>query len=133
VSSFKFSAFLQFRTPHGDLQDVCDSLGMVPSPRWIVGRPRKALNGAPLAGVYDISYCNFKLHPRPDEGPNELLQRVADQVSICKDLLDGIRSEGGNISFYVSWRVDQNRGETFSESLLRKLGSLRIDLGVEPF
>jgi len=131
TSHFEFKVSLMFKSPRGDLQEICDAIGLVPKRRWIVGQPRKTPTGTDLPGIYRESYCYFILKREPMEGLCEMLLRVADQLAEHKALFDRLREDGGSIYFYVSWLTGQNRGETFTDDLLRKLADLRIDLGVE--
>ena len=131
TSHFEFKVSLMFKSATGDLQEICDAIGLVPKRRWIVGHPRKTPTGTSLPGIYRDSYCYFDLKREPKEGLCEMLSRVADRLAEHRALFVRLRDDGGSIYFCVSWLTGQNRGETFTEDLLRKLADLRIDLGVE--
>src|SRR4030095_6852927 len=129
----KFSVSLRIRLFNKalDLPEICDALGLEPGRTWTIGEPRTTPQGDPLPGVYDFSYCYFKLARQGDEELHEMLDRLSDSLHQHLDLFRRIRSAGGTIEFYIFWVSIGNTGEVFDSQLLSKLATLGIDLDID--
>jgi Domain of unknown function (DUF4279) len=128
---FEFQVSLMFKSKSGNLQEICNAIGLEPERRWTVGEPRKTPKGNELSGVYPTSYCYFDLNPNSGEDLCEMLVRIASQLAEHRSLFHKFRENDGSIYFYVGWYTGQNRGEVFTCDLMNMLGDLQIDLGIE--
>jgi len=133
LNPFKFTVSLRFRLFNKDMNtaEICDNLRLQPERQWTIGEPRKTPKGDPLSGVYDCSYCYFRLAQQNDEDLHEKRSRVCDELTQHEDFFHRIRKSGGNIEFFIGWGSVGNSGDIFDSVLLKKLAKLEIDLAID--
>ncbi len=133
MHTFRFAVSLRVYSQVVVPSEICAQLGLEPKWKHEIGEPRVSPKGAPLGGVYDHSYCSFSLVRQDDEELHEMLDRIADDLLQHKDLFCLVRDEGGRVEFFIGWYSTGNTGDTFSGTLLRKLGELQIDLALDVY
>ncbi|MDO3526763.1 DUF4279 domain-containing protein [Ralstonia pseudosolanacearum] len=133
MNAFRFSVSLRFSTKTVEPDEICSLLGLVPKWKHRIGEPRVNPKGALLGGVYESSYCSFRLTQVGDERLCEMLNRVADNLVRNKRLFHRIRGEGGRAEFFIGWYSPGNTGDTFDHGLLEKLSELKIDLALDVY
>lgn len=133
MHAFKFSVSLRVFSQVVDPDEISVQLGM--KPRWknIMGEPRTNPKGIPLGGVYDSNYCSYSLSPQNEEELHEILDKTVDCLLKHKDLFNKIHNCGGRSEFFIGWYSIGNTGDTFSSTLLYKLGEMKIDLALDVY
>lgn len=131
---FRFAVSLRvFSRSVDPAAEICARLELKPKWQHKIGEPRMNPKGIPLGGVYDSSYCSFNLTRLDDEDLHEMLDRVVDSLLQHKELFHQIRNNGGRSEFFIGWYSPGNTGDSFSYSLLSKLGDLQIDLAFDVY
>lgn len=134
MHSFRFAVSLRVSSQSSiDLAELCVPIGLEPKWHYKAGEPRMTPKGTPLDGVYDRSYCSFRLTGFDDEELHEMLVRVVDDLLQHKEIFRRIREDGGRAEFFIGWFSSGNTGDTFSHDLLRKMGELKIDLALDVY
>ena len=133
MHTFRFAVSLRVFSQTIDPSEICTQLGLVPKWRHKIGEPRVNPKGVPLGGFYDSSYCSFSLIRQGEEELHEMLDRIVGELLPHKDLLCRIRDDGGRTEFFIGWYSTGNTGDTFTCTLLRRLGELQIDLALDVY
>ncbi len=133
MHAFRFSVSLRFFTQTVEPDEICALLGL--KPKWMhrIGEPRVNPKGTLLGGVYEISYCSFRLTQVDGEGLNDMLSRVVQSLTQHKKIFHRIRDGGGRAEFFIGWYSSGNTGDTFDHGLLEKLSDLKIDLALDVY
>lgn len=114
-----------------DPEEICSELGLRPERKWKVGSQRTTPKGDVLKGVYEETYCCFKLQHPKNQGLADFLIKVSAQFEVHSEFFKRIRSTGGTIEFFIGWYSDKNSGEVFDWELLAKLAEFRINLSMD--
>jgi len=130
---FRFDVSLRFFGSAIDVAEISQQLKLEPKWKRVAGAPRMTPAGVSLGGVYETSYCSFRLTRKDGEELFELLGRIVDDLLPHQDLFQRIREGGGRSEFFVGWYSPSNSGNTFGYELLAKLGELRIDLALDVY
>ncbi|WP_081019964.1 DUF4279 domain-containing protein [Ralstonia solanacearum] len=133
MHAFRFSVSLRFFTQTVEPDEICALLGL--KSKWMhrIGEPRVNPKGTLLGGVYEISYCSFRLTQVDGEGLNDMLSRVVQSLTQHKKIFHRIRDGGGRAEFFIGWYSSGNTGDTFDHGLLEKLSDLKIDLALDVY
>lgn len=129
----KFKYDVSFRVFHPDMNpdDICQTLNMQATNKWVMGEQRRTPKGASLPGVYDQSYCSFKLDQPKDMELVDFLKHWNVKLLNFNDFLNQIYSSGGRLEYFIGWYSEENSGEVFDVSLLEELAKLKIDLAID--
>lgn len=127
---FRYEVSLRFRHPSLDPDDICRKLGMETKTKWKAGAARKTPTGIPLKGVYETTFCSFRLEHSKNIGLADFLKRCNHKLNKYKEFFDSIRSSGGNLEYFIGWFADKDSGETFDLELLQQVAELGIDLAL---
>jgi hypothetical protein len=57
-------------------EEICEKLGLQALHKWMAGTQRKTPKGVLLKGVYEESYCTFKLEASKDYGLIDFLTNI---------------------------------------------------------
>ena len=129
----KFQYEVSFRVFHADMNpnDICQKLNMQAAHKWCAGEQRRTPKGTSLPGVYDQSYCSFKLDQPKDTELVDFLKHWNDKLINFRDFFNQIYSSGGRLEYFIGWYYEGNSGEVFDVSLLEELVELKIDLAID--
>ncbi len=124
---------VSFRVFHPVLNpdDICQMLNMNTTNKWQVGEQRKTPKGRPLPGVYDQSYCSFRLNQKQDMELVDFLKYWNDTFLKYKDYFMDIYSSGGRLEYFIAWYSEGNTGEVFDVVLLEQLATLKVELAID--
>ncbi|MFC5475100.1 DUF4279 domain-containing protein [Paraherbaspirillum soli] len=133
MHSFHFVVSLRFFSQTIAPSEISVQLGLEPMWQHEIGEPRVSIKGAPLGGIYGSNYCSFRFKRQGSEELNEMLDRIVMNLLQHKIFFDRIREDSGRTEFFIGWYSTGNTGDTFSNSLLSKLGELKIDLALDVY
>lgn len=133
MHSFVFSVSLRFFSLNIDPDIICQQLQCVPKWKYKMGDLRKTPDGRALGGVYDRSYCSFKLAGRQSVEFHEFLEETIADLFKYKSTFDWVADSGGRSELFIGWDSPGNTGGVFESALLRKLGELNIDLALDVY
>ena len=130
IRSPMFSVSLRAFHPRIKLDWLSEELGIPAEILFEVGAPRKTPKGRPLDGKYDLSYWCAELEGTFGEEFGEFLERQLKFLESHRQALDVVTKEG-RVELYTWLYVGWYAGETLSPALLRGLGSLGVEIGLE--
>jgi hypothetical protein len=122
---------LRIRHPALKAIEICDELDLVPHVKWSIGEQRKTPKGRKLKGIYDETYCTFKIEHEEDEFISTLLSRMNKTLKKKMPFLSNLISTGGSIEYFIGWYLDENAGDIFDSDLLKELSDLGISLSFD--
>lgn len=130
MQSFKYKVSFRVHHPSMDPDQISSKLGLEPQYKWAVGAARKTPKGTPLKGVYEASYCAFRLNPAKNVELVDFLKKFNKSLYKHKTFLRSIRSTGGRLEYFVGWFSNKDSGESFDLELLEQLVELGVDLSL---
>lgn len=133
MSDFRFDVSLRVRHPSLEPDEICRQLGMPAEIQWRVGDQRVTPKGRPLSGVYDHSYCVFRLKPGKNINLAEFLGAQNKELLSRKSFLNDLIESGGSVEYFIGWYSRANTGEFFGWKLLKELSDLHIDLAFDVY
>lgn len=133
MNSFRFVVSLRFSGHSFDPDELSQILGMPAKFTRRIGDWPTTAAGVKVGDAYKSNYCTFSIDRRDEEDLSVMLERVSSALDQHKELFDKIRSAGSRIEFFVGWYSEGNTGDTMPYELLRKLGSLKIDLALDVY
>ena len=130
MQPFKYEVSFRIHHPAMDPELITSKLGLEPQNKWAAGAPRKTPKGTPLKGVYESSYCTFRLRPSKKIQLADFLKDFNKSLYKHKRFLKSIRSTGGKLEYFIGWFSNKDSGEIFDLELLGELVELGVDLSV---
>jgi hypothetical protein len=123
---------VSFRVHHPSIDPglISTKLGLKPQHKWKAGADRKTPKGTPLKGVYETTYCTFRLKHSKKIDLADFLKYYNKNLFKHKTFLKSIRSTGGKLEYFIGWFSDKDSGEVFDLELLEQLVELKIDLSI---
>lgn len=131
MGTYRYVVSLRVSHPTKMPEEICNVLKMEPRYKWAVGAPRETPKGAPLKGIYDSTYCSFRLDHAKEVGLAQFLRQCNKTLGAHRDFFRQIRLTGGSSEYFVGWYSKANSGELFTAELLKELADLQIDLGLD--
>jgi len=130
MESFKYVVSFRIHHPSMDPDLISSKLGLEPQHKWKAGAERKTPKGKPLTGVYEKSFCTFRLKHGKNIELADFLKGYTKKLHKNKRFLKSIRSTGGKLEYFIGWFTDKDSGEVFDLELLEQLVKLGIDLSL---
>ena len=130
---FDYAVSLRVVHPAMDPDVICEALEWEAKYRWKAGTPRRTPKGTPLEGVYKNSYCSFDVAKGDDGELAACLRTAVGRLEKHAAFLRQVRSEGGEIMFYVFLYPNGDTGETLDVDLLSRMAGMGIELGVNVY
>lgn len=127
---FKYVVSFRVRHPSMDPVHISKNLNLTAEQMWKAGNARKTPIGKPLEGVYESSYCTFRLQHAEGIGLTDFLKIKNSELFPNIDFLQSIRSSGGDLEYFVGWFANADSGEVFDLELMNQLVELGISLSV---
>jgi hypothetical protein len=109
---------------------VTKRLGLQPTVVWRKGLPRTTPSGLPLKGLWPRNYWYSRCKLEPKETLSHALQRIARSLRPQVAVFKQIRKSGGTVALGVGLFVAQPTGDVLSETLLKSLVGLHMDLSI---
>lgn len=131
MNRYKYDVSLRIRHPEIDPEVICKKLRMKARHKWMSGSQRKTSKGVILDGVYEYSYCSFRLEHSKNLDLIEFLRECNERFYPHKEFFKHIRSSGGTIEYFIGWYFNGNSGEVFDLNLLSQMTELNIDLSLD--
>jgi hypothetical protein len=137
---YEYSVVMRIRHPSLNLTKISERLtrslpGMIPGRLCNVGEERITPKGQKLEGVYKDSWFVFSfsedIHSSKAKSLTVALYDFLERLEPCEDLFHQLAESGGNAEFFIGLFIDENSGLNFDPDLLRKLGELNIELGLD--
>lgn len=128
MNPYRHKVSLRVRHPYIEPERICEELGLSPSQMWCAGKARRSPTGAALGGIYDETYCSFKLVNEDEERLPEFLFKVSRKLKSNAEFLSEIVSTGGEVEYFIGWFISGNSGDIFDYTLLQQLADLKITL-----
>lgn len=125
-----FSVTLRAFHPRDRLDWLSDELRLVPERVWAVGEPRKTPKGTPLEGTYDSSYWYTELEGAFGEELGDFFERQLRFLEGHRQAIEEVTREGC-VELYTWLYVGWYAGATLPAKLLRGLGTLGVEIGLE--
>jgi hypothetical protein len=135
TSAFTYSVTLRARHPTMNLAVMTEKLRLEPAHSWTAGDPRRSQSGAPLGGQHRDSYWSALL-PAQTVGASSVpleyfLSQQLLQLGRQREFLQGLQTEGGEISLLIELAPLPNASLTLSSAIARKLADLNIELELQ--
>jgi len=131
MNDYNFDVSFRIKHPTMDPDLICSTLCMKAKRKWKAGERRKTTKGRLLEGLYDESYCSFKLEAGIDEKLIDSIKDMNRKLKSHQGFLEGIRNTGGVLEYFIGLYFEVNTGETFSCALLSELSDMGIDLSLD--
>jgi hypothetical protein len=128
---YEFSASLRFSGPDFETELISAFLGFEPKSKHSKGAARTAPGGKLLGGVYEASYCSFLLCKRRGGDLGVFLSGELDRFEKQAANFESHIASGNKVEFFIGWYGAGNIGEVFSSLLLRRMGTLGIDMALD--
>jgi hypothetical protein len=132
ASAFSYSVSLRARHPTLNLKVLTETLRLEPAHSWTAGEPRRSQTGAPLGGQHRDSYWSAVL-PAQQLGPSSMplelfLSQQLVQLGRHREFLNGLQTDGGEISLLIELSPVANASLTVSTAVARKLSELNVEV-----
>jgi hypothetical protein len=128
---------LRLRHPARDLRFLSERLDLVPFRTWVVGEPKRALNGDVLQdrfkGTYDYSYWIATLAFEPSDGFTVQLNRAVELLKRTEAIVRDHVASGGEVEIYLYLTGHTHNAGKMPAPLLAAMAELDITLWVEVF
>ncbi|MGX9417343.1 DUF4279 domain-containing protein [Vibrio sp. WJH972] len=131
MNSYRYKVSLRVRHPYIEPERICEELGLTPSRMWCAGKERRTPTGAKLDGIYDETYCTFRLPHEDDERLPEFLLKANKHLKSNAEFFDEIVSTGGDVEYFIGWFINGNSGDVFDSTLIQQLAKLNITLSFD--
>ena len=131
MNTYNYDVSFRIFHPTMNPDDICNTLNMQADTKSFAGEPRKTPTGRPLKGIYNHTYCSFRLD-RPDGLElSDFLKYWNDFFLKYMKFFNEINSTGGRLEYFIGWYSNKNSGEVFDVSLLKDLVALKIELAID--
>jgi len=104
---------------------------MTASRKWQVGAARLNPKGRPLDGVYNETYCTFRIASRNAGNLPEAIRESVTALRLHSDLLRELIESGGRLEYFIGWFFAGNSGDIFDLALMAALAELGISLNFD--
>jgi len=131
MHTFKYDVSFRIWHPQKSADEICNKLGLKPRIKHTVGKQRETPKGTPLDGVYERTYCSFKLEHSDGVKLGDFLKDCNNRLYKYKVIFEEIHSSGGTLEYFIGWYSDKNSGEILDLELLSKLVELKIELSLD--
>lgn len=133
MNLYRYDVSLRIRHPNMDVGLISKKLGLKP---WITnqaGSQRRTPKGNLLDGIYESTYCSFRLEHSRDISLVDFLKECNERFNMYSDFLKEINASGGSVEYFIGWycETDGNVGEAFDLELLTQLVALGIELDID--
>jgi len=136
MQPYRYCVSLRITHPSIDPNEITLALGRKPVGQWRAGELRISPKGTILGGIRKESF--WRCHPHEEHRLSsqaqyleDYLKLLTDELEQFEDFLSSITSTGGRIEYFVGLFSENNIGNVFSSSLLKKIGTLNIDLSLD--
>jgi hypothetical protein len=134
LNPYSYQVSLTIFHPTVDSETITENLKLRPKTTHRVGDRRQTPAGSSLGGVYDRSYWMHRFAVPDDGAFPRFLRKVAQSLLLHRSFFRHVQETGGDIELFVGWWSDgKNIGETITHDLMRVLGELRINIGLDVY
>lgn len=133
MGDFDFQVCVLARHPQADVSELSARLGRVPAHASKRGAVIVTPKGTRPGGIYADSRCLVEFASNEDGTLAECLGAAADALEPHREFIAQLIRNGGEVQVFARWYPNGDTGETLPPYLLRKLGSLGVQLGFNVF
>ena len=131
MSEPHFTISLRIWHPTYTSESIIGAIGLATRFANSVGRPRVTPTGASLEGIYEETYCTFRLKEKIDGYFVDGIRNLAPALEKFGAYLKEIRGSGGRAELYIGVFVAGTSGFTLDVNDMLKLTNMSLDLSVE--
>ncbi len=133
VTYITYNVSFRLKHPRMPVDEISRRLGSKPDRGWTAGDPRTTPRGRPLAGLWKDSYWAKRVKSRTDLRPDEAIAQHLASMSQHLRFFASVVRAGGWVEYYLSCESTGAVGVLFEPALLRELGRMHIQLGIDGF
>ena len=136
-SGLEFSLRVLLKHPRMSLEAITAATGVAPQLTSVLGEPRLAPNGVPLAGTHPLHVWSYWKTYRNQREFQPALVELLDLLEPAKPVLSslyaGLPEEGAYAAVILELQGQQNIGDDITPAVLARLCALGLSLGIEVF
>lgn len=132
MPAVKYKVRIVIKHPTLDLSHMTDLLQLQPSRSWSASDQIRSGKGEVIGGTYGQSMWTCSSSD-PDKGIPYSIERMLESLNRCHEEINKIIQSGGSVAILLDMFGDGNTKGLIESRVLRDIGNLGVDLGIEVF